>query len=202
MGNDKTLNLEQIKRMSTDEILNLYRQGYSLADTPHCGQGCAGCNDQNMNVQETVLKMDCPPGVSCVPCNQSNQTNQLQFSERQYIQPLAPNCGSFVQNSNRTITVTATGGTPPYTLFELLRANGADATTGFVGIDSYVPSGSQTSYAFTHQLTETPGTYTFRGQITDSCLPSNGGPKVVYNDCNLTVSAAPCPTPSATISIA
>lgn len=41
---NKVLSLEQMKRMSSDEIVNAYRNGYRLSDSP-ISMGCRTCGD-------------------------------------------------------------------------------------------------------------------------------------------------------------
>lgn len=171
---EKTITLEHIKNLSIEDITRLYRQGYSIEGTQNTG--CSSCGQNKMIIV--------PTGIT------------LQGT----IQGLAGNCGNIVQGTSKNLNVSVTtAGTPPYT-FKIYRASGTNATTGFAQIEStYVGGTSETSHSFSHVFNESVGSYTFRGEITDSC---STGVKMVNSDCNVTITTViSCTNPMVAMTI-
>jgi len=60
---NKILSLEQMKRMSSDEIANAYRNGYRLSDSP-INTGCRTCGDNITGLDLATLNpASCPPSI-------------------------------------------------------------------------------------------------------------------------------------------
>ncbi len=85
VGN-KTLTIIDIQSMSTEQITNLYKQGYRIEGAQE--QGCSDCG----------------------------QPNEKSMSEYPSIQSLAVTCTPGTKYPGQTLTLkgTGTGGTPPY----------------------------------------------------------------------------------------
>lgn len=119
--------------------------------------------------------------------------NELVNEYKHGFRLLTGSCGNIIQGTSKSLNVNmTTAGTLPYT-FKIYRASGLNATTGFEQIETtYVGLATETNHSFPHLFNEAFGNYTFRGEITDSCLT----PITVTNDCNVSIIAPETTTTS------
>ncbi len=106
-----------------------------------------------------------------------NKENQRHLSSN--IKSLATCTGNVVRNVTRNITITPSGGKPPYTKAELL----ADGYSVKTMIGTYTGAISTT-----YNFPENVGTHTYGTRVTDSCVP----PQVfTETPCTVNVTAPP-----------
>lgn len=153
---NEILNIELLQRLSIDEVINLYKQGYRLSESID-------------NLYEELSL----PSLSPATCPTT----------------------AISQNTTKDITVTVSGGQPNY-VYKLYKGPSGGTLSLW---QQYPVTGNiaDTSHVFTGMaFSDSPGTYTIKGEATDSCSPTA---QVQSDQCNITISAPTCPTPIASI---
>lgn len=88
------------------------------------------------------------------------------------IKKLSSCTGAIVQGTVKTITMTPSGGTPPYKLDFLVDGSNAGSWTGITGAQT-----------FSHTFSEPFGNHTYSVNITDGCIV----PQVNTDQCTITI---------------
>lgn len=171
---NKTLNLNDIGKMSIDEIQQAYKNGYTLSElSPEALQ-----LPPYLRIRRRTFRR--ADGSYIEEIGSDIKETKLDNNE---ILSLVSCDGPAIQGSTRNLLISVTSpGTPPYT-FKLYKEG--------VLLDTYQGIQIEASHPFSHLFSEPIGPYIFKGEIIDSC--TSPGPKTVSNECTVNVQA-PIPT--------
>lgn len=164
---DNKLNLDSMKNLSIDEIINLYRQGYRLEDIYNI-------NKEIVNADKTFsslsllspLKLESPKigGLSPANCPTTN----------------------VIQGTQKTITIAfpggVAGGVSPY-IYHFYRDGTEIHTSSPTTVSSY-----QFQYTFNQTNGDTTGSHRYLTNVTDNC--SIGSQRSGDDWCDITIQAA------------
>lgn len=158
--NTKKLSIDIFNCLSPDEILNLYRQGYKLNELSFSTKPYASDNSSERNLE-------------------------YGFMNGKIIKKMSSCVSSIVQGTTKIFNVTASSGTPPYSVY-LIIDGGSPIVLGTI----LTPK----TQSFSHIFNESIGSHTYMIKIIDSCSVSHSS----SDQCTINITSSTVPPPPLT----